>query len=58
MEQPQWHKRPTGPGLWVCWGGDLDPQIIKLTAEDIAFGAPFRTDQVYGPIPEPESDGE
>ncbi len=58
---PQWHKRPTGPGLWICWADDqsgrfVTAPILRLTAEDIARGSPFRTICVYGPIPEPPAE--
>ncbi len=56
---PGWHKRPTGPGYWFCWGDDQEHRLIafgtllKLDAAAITEGAPYRTACVYGPIPEP-----
>lgn len=57
---PQWHDRPTGPGLWLTWGDK--PRAwsfvaLRLDAADLARGAPFGTIAVYGPIPECEQGG-
>ncbi len=54
-EVPQWHSRPTGPGLWltICSRPRAYTFVaLQLDAEDLARGAPFETDAVYGPIPE------
>ncbi len=55
-QQPAWHDKPTGPGLWVCWfhprGGKVQmPSVVDLAEEDLDRGAPFYTSRVYGPIP-------
>ena len=54
---PAWHKRPTGPGWWVCWSKRKRTRsndvVLYLDADDIARGSPFSTSSVYGPIPEP-----
>jgi len=58
-EQPQWMRRPSGPGKWVCKsdqsGRDIGfhQTILDLDADDIERGAPFHTECVYGPIPSP-----
>jgi len=59
--EPKWMKRPSCPGIWLCqrsnrlnspyrWTG------LDLTQDDIDRGAPFATDIVYGPIPEPKEE--
>lgn len=61
-ERPAWHKRPTGPGMWVCWAEDQTARIfpigpiLKLTQEDLDRGSPFSTACVYGPILEPPTE--
>jgi len=58
-EQPQWMRRPSGPGKWVCKsdqsGRDLGfhQTVLDLDAWAIEEGAPFHTEWVYGPIPSP-----
>jgi len=52
---PAWHDKPTGPGMWVCIGhGRMRGRdsVLNLTDLDLANGAPFFTEAVYGPIPE------
>ena len=59
--QPAWRKRPTCPGIWVCVGElELDGKfvVLRLSQDDLDRGSPFRTSQVYGPISEPEIDGD
>lgn len=57
---PAWHKRPTCPGLWVCWEESqpemlftISAPLIRMTQMDIDRGCPFATAAVFGPIPEP-----
>ncbi len=55
-EVPAWHPRPTCPGLWLTIGNRPRAYTfvaLRLDAEDLTRGAPFETDAVYGPIPEP-----
>lgn len=55
---PRWMKRPSCPGIWLCWPGMNGRREytngLCLTAEDIERGAPFETECVFGPIPEPD----
>lgn len=52
---PDYHPRPTGPGLWVCFpdrrGRIRQIIVLDLDDEDLVRGAPFETVRVYGPIP-------
>ena len=54
MNEPKWMKRPDQPGMWVCIGKDKmrgQDVVLRITDVDIANGAPFYTEAVYGPIP-------
>ena len=52
-------RRPSSPGKWVCksdqYGRDMGfkQTVLDLDDEDIARGAPFHVECVYGPIPSP-----
>ena len=54
---PQWRKRPTLPGLYVCWPHQAkSPEAawaLYLGKEDLERGAPFQTTMCYGPIEKP-----
>ena len=56
-EIPQWRKRPTLPGIYVCWPGQAkSPEAtwaLYLGKEDLERGAPFHTEWCYGPIEKP-----
>lgn len=57
-EAPQYHERPTCPGLWLvipdgtCTDFARRIIIIPLTAEDIERGVPCHASRVFGPIPQ------
>ena len=58
MSAPAWHKRPTGPGLWLIWPrfsgkSYYRREAVRLTKTDIKRGNWSSTACVYGPIPEP-----
>lgn len=55
--EPAWRRRPTGPGLYVCYpglNGSADMLCaIYIDESDIAKGAPFAAELCYGPIERP-----
>ena len=53
MDEPAWHDRPTGPGLWYCIGDKYKGTVVLLSQYDLERGAPFYSTKVYGPIPKP-----
>lgn len=54
-EAPRWMRRPSGPGVWLLFSrdGQFKYNALALDADDLARGAPFACDLVYGPIEEP-----
>lgn len=48
---PDWHEKPTMPGLWVCMTRFDEDYSMQLTADDIERGKPLSASRVYGPIP-------
>lgn len=54
-ESPKWMRRPSGPGVWLLFSkdGQFKYNALALDADDIARGAPFMCDLVFGPIEEP-----
>lgn len=47
---PDWHDKPTGPGLWVCMT-DGDTRVRRFTQVPLNMNpGGYR---YYGPIPEP-----
>jgi hypothetical protein len=57
---PQWRKRPTEPGIYVCYPGMSGSKIylpaVELDQDDIDNGAPHAARWCYGPIKPPEED--
>jgi hypothetical protein len=56
QEPPDWHERPTCPGMWACgWshkdGVTILPSVLEITQDDIDRGASFSPPGVFGPIP-------
>ena len=57
---PAWHKRPTGPGRWLCANTEKSYFInlenwptLVIDQANLDRGSPFKTCCVYGPIPDP-----
>ena len=53
---PAWHRRPTGPGWWVCFteiSGHVHLSAAQISEQELKRGACSACDWVYGPIPEP-----
>lgn len=55
---PQWRKRPTQPGLYVCYPGlNMSVEMLVcvfLGEEEIKAGAPHAAELCYGPIEKPK----
>lgn len=54
---PAWHRRPTGPGWWVCFteiSGHVHLSAARISEQELKRGACSACDWVYGPIPQPK----
>lgn len=50
---PQWHLRPTCPGLWLLvWRHQAGESLKQVTQEMLETGAPYYVEAALGPLPE------
>ena len=46
--KPDWHDRPTEPGLWVVKRAEL--YFVMSVADATKYGTPYRDGRYYGPL--------